>query len=88
MKAYMRKAGWQMSCSPCAIIGTKAAAGVGIMVREDIAKLIPTTIRTKAFQEAYDKGRAGKYMVDLGWEEKTSFLSRTVNPEMDQLLKG
>ena len=67
MKEKLRIAGWTMECSPSDETSTKPGAGVGIMVQDGMAKLIPAEMNTEDFKKFHEQGRAAKYIIDLGW---------------------
>lgn len=69
MEAFFDQEGWQMKCGPSDQTTKKPGAGVGIAVRPEAIKLIPTEIRTDSFREAYQAGRADKHLVGLGWSQ-------------------
>ena len=62
-----RKAGWAMLCGPADESRKKAAAEAGV-IHNGKAKVIKESIKTRRLQQAWEAGRVGKYIIELGWE--------------------
>ena len=46
-----------------------AAAGVGVMWKEDGVKIFPEKMKDHDLRKASEGGRTGKYTMSLGWEK-------------------
>ena len=60
--------GWSIHFGPCDESSKVASAGVGVMWRDDEVQVYPEKIGVEDLAKARDLGRAGKYIVNLGWD--------------------
>ena len=65
----LKKRRWQVHFGPCDETGKNAAAGVGVMWREAEVKIFPEKTKNEELAKAKEMGRAGKYIMDFGWEK-------------------
>ena len=59
---------WRVHLGPCDETGQNAAAGVGVMWKEEEVSVYPEPIRDEEMAKAKEAGRVGKYTMSMGWE--------------------
>ena len=67
-KKELRDLGWEVHFGPSDETGKVAAAGVGVMWRAEQVQVFPEKMRDEELNKAMEKGRVGKYIMDVGWD--------------------
>ena len=60
--------GWKVHFGPCDETSKVAAAGIGAMWKDDEVHVYPEKMQDDDLVKARSLGRAGKYIVNVGWE--------------------